>query len=150
MNFALDQGQTPEVAQPIFVLAWMTAHGELRHRLWAVVCERRDMPTQSKRVLVVDNNDEESQVLASMLEHAGYRPTTTWSGLEALRLLKSREFDVVLVSSYLPDLYVGDFFERFNRLPVKPCVIVMQDGQGCVETLMKMKNMIGEGIHSEE
>jgi hypothetical protein len=51
------------------------------------------------------------------------------SGLEALELLESQEFDIVLVSSYLPDLYVGDFFERFNRLPVRPCVIVKQEGQ---------------------
>jgi CheY-like chemotaxis protein len=116
----------------------------------AAFCERRDMPSQSKRVLVVDNNDEESRVLASMLEDAGYRPTTTWSGLEALELLKSREFDIVLVSSYLPDLYVGDFFERFNRLPVQPCVIVMQEGRACADTLMKIKGTIGEENHSEE
>ena len=150
MNFALNQGQRPGVAQPIFAPAWITAHGEPCHRLCAVVCESHDMPTQSKRVLVVDNDDEESQVLASMLEHAGYRPTITWSGLEALKLVKSREFNIVLVSSYLPDLYVGDFFERFNRLPARPCVIVMQEGQTCAETLMKIKDMIGEGIHSEE
>ena len=81
---------------------------------------KRDMPSQSKRVLIVDNDEKESQVLASMLELEGYRPTTTWSGLEALELLKSREFNIVLVSSYLPDLYVGDFFERFNGLPVRP------------------------------
>lgn len=108
------------------------------------------MPPQSKRVLVVDNNDEESQILASMLDHAGYRPTTTWSGLEALKLLKSREFKIVLVSSYLPDLYVGDFFERFNRLPVRPRVIVTQEGQTCADTLMKIKEMIGDETHSEE
>jgi CheY-like chemotaxis protein len=108
------------------------------------------MPSQSKRVLIVDNDEKESQVLASLLEHAGYRPTTTWSGLEALTLLKSREFNIVLVSRYLPDLYVGDFFERFNRLPVQPCVIVIQDDQACADTLMKIKEMIGEGIHSEE
>jgi CheY-like chemotaxis protein len=111
---------------------------------------RCDMPSQSKRVLVVDNNDEESQVLASRLESGGYRPTTTWSGIEALSLLKSREFDIVLVSSYLPDLYVGDFFERFNHLPAHPCMIVMHEGQACADTLMKIKDMIGEGIHSEE
>jgi CheY-like chemotaxis protein len=87
------------------------------------------MPSQSTRVLVVDNNEEESQVLASILERAGYRPTTTWSGLEALELLTSLEFDIVLASSYLPDLYAGDFFERLNHLPVRPCVIVMQEGQ---------------------
>ena len=101
------------------------------------------MASQSKRVLVVDNNDEESQVLASMLERAGYRPTTTWSGLDALELLESQEFDIVLVSSYLPDLYVGDFFDRFNRLPVRPCLIVMKEGQAA-------KSMIGEELDLEE
>ena len=100
---------------------------------------KRDMPSQSKRVLIVDNDEKESQVLASMLELEGYRPTTTWSGLEALELLKSLEFDIVLVSSYLPDLYVEDFFERFNRLPVQPSLIVMQEGQACAATLMKNK-----------
>lgn len=84
------------------------------------------MAFQSNRVLVVDNNEEESHVLASMLEHAGHRPTTTWSGLEAIELLMTREYDVLLVSSYLPDLYVGDFLERFNHLPKRPCLIVMQ------------------------
>jgi CheY-like chemotaxis protein len=108
------------------------------------------MPPQSERVLVVDNNDEESQVLASMLEHAGYHPTTTWSGIEALKLLNSREFNIVLVSSYLPDVYVGEFFERFNRLPARPRVIVMQEGQAGADTLKKIKDMIGDGIHSEE
>lgn len=92
----------------------------------------RDMPSQSKRVLVVDNDEEESQVLASMLECAGHRPTTTWSGLEALEILKTQEFDVLLVSSYLPDLYVGDFLQRFNRLPERPCLIVMRDGPAAV------------------
>jgi hypothetical protein len=101
------------------------------------------MSSQSKRVLVVDNNDEESQVLASLLDDAGYRSTTTWSGLEALELLESQEFDIVLVSSYLPDIYVGDFFERFHRLPVRPCVIVMQEGQA-------VRSMIGKELPFEE
>jgi CheY-like chemotaxis protein len=91
-----------------------------------------DMPFQRKRILIVDNNEGESQVLASMLERADYLPTTTWSGLEALELLKAREFDIALVSSYLPDLYVGDFFEGFEHLAVRPCVIVMQEGQAAV------------------
>ncbi len=104
----------------------------------------------SKQVLIVDNNEEESRTLASMLERAGHTPTTTWSGLEALELLKAREFDLVLVSSYLPDLYVGDFFERFNRLPVQPCAIVLQEGQGRAVSLTKVRSMIEEEIHSEK
>lgn len=108
------------------------------------------MSPTSKQVLIVDNNEAEARTLASMLERTGHHPTTTWSGLEALELLKAREFDLVLVSSYLPDLYVGDFFERFNRLTGHPCAIVMQEGQGRSASLMKVKSMIEEEIHSEK
>ena len=82
--------------------------------------------------------------LGLMLQRAGYDSITTWSGLEALELLKSEEYDILLVSSYLPDVYVGDFFERLNRLPVRPCSIVMQEGCIPAATLQEIKNMAGE------
>jgi DNA-binding NtrC family response regulator len=74
------------------------------------------MPSQSKRVLVVDNNDEESQVLASILDGAGYRPTTTWSGLEALELLESQEFDIVLVEQLFARPLCGGLFRQVQSL----------------------------------
>ncbi len=104
----------------------------------------------SKHVLIIDNNEEESRTLASMLESAGHHPTTTWSGLEALERLRSGAFDLVLVSSYLPDLYIGDFFARFNQLPAPPCSIVMQEGEGRSGSMLKLKSMIGEEIHSKK
>ncbi len=72
--------------------------------------------SRNKRVLIVDNNEEESGRLGVMLQRAGFDSIATWSGLEALELLKSGEYDILLVSSYLPDVYVGDFFERVNRI----------------------------------
>ena len=48
------------------------------------------------------------------------------------------------MSSYLPDVYVGDFFERVNRLPVRPCSIVMQEGWIPAATLLEVKNVIEE------
>ena len=107
------------------------------------------MSSASMQILIVDNNEEESRTLASMLERAGHRPTTTWSGLEALELLKSREFDLALVSNYLPDVYVGDFFERFNRLPAQPRAIVMQEGESRAVSLMRVKDMMGEEVGSK-
>ena len=72
-----------------------------------------------------------------MLQRAGFDSIATWSGLEALELLKSGEYDILLVSSYLPDMYVGDFFERVNRLPVRPCSIVIQEGCTPADTCWK-------------
>lgn len=108
------------------------------------------MSSQSKQILVVDNSDEESRTLATLLERAGHNATTTWSGIEALELLKAQHFDIVLVGSYLPDLYIGDFFERFNRLPVQPCTIVIQDGESRAATMMRLKSAMGEQVHLEK
>jgi CheY-like chemotaxis protein len=98
--------------------------------------------SRNKRVLIVDNNEEESGRLGAMLQRAGYDSIATWSGLEALELMKSEEYDILLVSSYLPDVYVGDFFERLSRLPVRPCSIVMQECCNPAATLQEVKAVV--------
>jgi CheY-like chemotaxis protein len=100
--------------------------------------------SRNKRILIVDNNEEESGRLGVMLQRAGYDSIATWSGLEALELLKSGEYDILLMSSYLPDVYVGDFFERLNRLPVRPCSIVMQEDSTPAATLQEVENVVKE------
>ena len=101
--------------------------------------------SRNKRVLIVDNNEEESGRLGAMLRSAGYDSNATWSGLEALELLKSGEYDILLVSSYLPDVYVGEFFERLGRLPVQPCSIVIQEGGTLTAALQEVKHVVEEG-----
>lgn len=99
---------------------------------------------RNKRVLIVDNNEEESGRLGVVLQRAGFDSIATWSGLEALELLKSAQYDILLVSSHLPDVYVGDFFERVNRLPGRPCSIVMQEGYTPADTLLGVKQAVAE------
>ncbi len=79
-----------------------------------------------KRVLIVDNNEHILWSLQEALEDAGFDTCTTWSGHEGLALLQSKEFDVLLVDDYLPDLHSGDFLNRVGRLPFQPWIVVMQ------------------------
>jgi CheY-like chemotaxis protein len=104
------------------------------------------MVSGNKRILIVDNDEEEACAFVSMLERSGLKPETTWSGLEALELIKSKKFDILLVSNYLPDLYIGEFFERLKALPEQPCSVVIQEDQSRDNTLLKLKSMI-EGEH---
>lgn len=60
--------------------------------------------------------------------HLGAGRLSSHVGSRTLNFCDREKFDIVLASSYLPDLYVGDFFDRFNRLSVHPCAIVMQEG----------------------
>lgn len=79
-----------------------------------------------QRVLIVDNNERILWTFEEMLENAGFDTRTTWSGHEALALLQSEDFDVLLVDDYLPDLHASDFLERVGRLPIQPWIVVMQ------------------------
>jgi len=76
-------------------------------------------------ILIVDNNEQILWKFQEMLENAGFETTTTWSGHEALDLMKSGKFDLVLIDDYLPDLHSHDFLERANHLPVRPRIVVM-------------------------
>jgi len=74
----------------------------------------------------VDNNERILGIFQELLQNEGFDTRTTWSGHEALELLRSEEFDVLLVDDYLPDLHSGDFLCRVGRLPIQPWVVVMQ------------------------
>ena len=100
--------------------------------------------SRNQRILIVDNDEKESNRLEAMVREAGYDTISTWSGLEALELLESQKIDILLVSSYLPDLYIGDFLARVRSLPIQPCSIVMHEGHDAAATLSKVARMIGE------
>src|SRR5271166_5327519 len=78
------------------------------------------------KVLIVDNNQCALEAFEQVLARVGFDTRTTWSGREALDLLGSQEFDVLLVDDYLPDLHASDFLSRVGQLPVQPWIVVMQ------------------------
>jgi CheY-like chemotaxis protein len=82
-----------------------------------------------KKVLIVENNALTLSSLQQAIETAGFDAGTTWSGYEALALLKSRPFDVLLVDDYLPDLHSGDFLSRIGPSPTPTRIVVMQSSE---------------------
>lgn len=60
--------------------------------------------TATKDILCVDDNPRNLFVLSALLRAAGHRTTECASGLEALELLASRRFDLVLLDMVMPDL----------------------------------------------
>ena len=82
-------------------------------------------PNAKVNVLIVDNNDQVLWNFQQLLENTGFNTVATWSGHEALDLLRSGVFDVLLVDDYLPDLHSHDFLEQVNRLAIQPSIVVM-------------------------
>jgi CheY-like chemotaxis protein len=42
--------------------------------------------------------------LEHLLEDEGFDTTTAWTGLDALKALHGKAFDLILMSEYLPDM----------------------------------------------
>jgi len=83
---------------------------------------------KKENILIVDNDDRVLWQFQELLENAGFNTQTTWSGREALALLKNGEFDTLLVDDYLPDLHSHDFLERVSHMPCQPTIVIMHSG----------------------
>jgi CheY-like chemotaxis protein len=58
------------------------------------------MNESKKRVLIVDNNEKVLFTLQRVLENSGFDTYATWSGCEALDLLKTQDFQVLVNDAY--------------------------------------------------
>ena len=79
-----------------------------------------------KRVLVVDDDEHLLIALEALLETEGYDTTTAWSGNEALRLLRSGAFDLVVLDDYLADVTSEEILRHLLKMPGAAPVLVMQ------------------------
>jgi DNA-binding NtrC family response regulator len=83
------------------------------------------MKTSRKKVLIADCHEEVLIALEKMLEDAGFDTTTVWTARDALKLVDSQAFDLVLVNEYLPDAeceYVLKALRKRGRQ--MPCIVM--------------------------
>ena len=57
---------------------------------------------RKKKILIADCYVEVLFALGRTVEDAGFDTTTAWTGRDALGLIESQAFDLVLVNKYLP------------------------------------------------
>jgi CheY-like chemotaxis protein len=65
---------------------------------------REELPDGAASVLIVDDNADSLRALEALLEPLGARIVTAGSGREAIRLLESEQFAVVLLDVQMPGM----------------------------------------------
>ena len=93
------------------------------------------------KILIVDNDQRALEAFEQVLAKVGFETRTTWSGREALDLLGSQQFDVLLVDDYLPDLHASEFLNRVGQLPVQPWIVVMQASMPTTNDLLRYASL---------
>ena len=90
---------------------------------------------QMGRVLVVDDEEDKSELLKMLLERQGFSVTALTSAKAALELVGREDFDVVLSDIQMSEMSGLDLCERL--LGTRPdLVVVMVTGQGSMETVI--------------
>ena len=87
------------------------------------------MKAHRKKILVADCHEDGLIVLEKLLEDAGFDTTTVWTGRDALRLAESNVFDLILLSSYLPDAECEALLNELRKRGECVTCIVMLPGE---------------------
>jgi len=81
-----------------------------------------------KRILIADIDGDFLTRLEVLFEDKGYRTTTAWGGRELLRALQSQQFDLILLSDYLPDIEPDELWRSLRRVAGSTSVALLETG----------------------
>jgi CheY-like chemotaxis protein/anti-sigma regulatory factor (Ser/Thr protein kinase) len=86
------------------------------------VTARSDKPS---RILVVDDDRATRLLLRKQLEAAGFEVSVAGDGLEALKLLRTRKLDLIVLDIWMPKMTGLDLLARLKRRKSRPKAVVM-------------------------
>jgi signal transduction histidine kinase len=86
------------------------------------------IPAGSERILVVEDNDELLDLTSAMLATSGYQVRCARNGSEALRMLQSEEFDLLLSDIVMPNGISGIEVAREARRLNKGIKVLLASG----------------------
>lgn len=88
------------------------------------------MSGRRKEILILDNDESVLIGLERILEDEGFETTTTWDTREALDLLDSREFDLLLVGNHPPDVNGAQVLRQLQyRKILAPRLVLLSAAQ---------------------
>ena len=77
------------------------------------------------RILVVDDDKVTRHLVRSVLTRAGFSTSVAKDGTEALKLLRTRRFDLMVLDVWMPRMSGLDLLERLRARKTRPRVVVL-------------------------
>ncbi len=76
-----------------------------------------------KRILIVDDEPQIGKIFGLKLRLSGYDVISTTSGAEAVELVRTQKFDVMLLDILMPDVTGLDVLDRVRTFSQIPTII---------------------------
>jgi CheY-like chemotaxis protein len=100
------------------------------------------IPAGSERILVVEDNDDLLDLMSTMLTQSGYQVRCARNGAEALRMLQTEEFDLLLSDIVMPNGINGIEVARDARRLNKGIKVLLASGYA--GDVLKRHKAVGE------
>lgn len=84
-------------------------------RKWVLPIRKTVQTSSAPRVLVVDDELSNRDLLSRRLERRGYRTVSASGGAEALLLIQNQDFDLILLDQMMPEMSGLDVLRRVRR-----------------------------------
>lgn len=110
----------------------------------------------SKRILVVEDNPDNSKLVSWILEDEGYTVTCAESGERCLSLLEKGQFDMILMDISLPGISGKEATRRIRQLPhlkTLPIIALTAHASGTEQQNILdsgVDNLLTKPIHDEQ
>ena len=98
--------------------------------------QEQELSERNMRILVVDDEDALCVVLDEFFSRCGNKVKTVNNGSDAINIVKSEEFDLVLCDLAMPDISGYDVVEALNKLEKRPKIGIIT---GCGKKLNSME-----------
>jgi CheY-like chemotaxis protein/anti-sigma regulatory factor (Ser/Thr protein kinase) len=99
------------------------------------------------KILVVDDDRATRHLVKSILTRAGFRTTAAKDGVEALKALRTRRFDLILLDVWMPRMNGLDLLERIRARKTAPRVVVMTSDDAPATLLRAVRQQAFKYVH---
>ena len=89
-----------------------------------------------QRILIVDDDQGTRHLIRAILSRGGYQTAMAKDGADALRILRTKRFDLLLLDVWMPRMTGLDLLERLQRRKSRPRIVIMTSDDA-PETLLK-------------
>jgi CheY-like chemotaxis protein/anti-sigma regulatory factor (Ser/Thr protein kinase) len=99
------------------------------------------------RLLVVDDDRTTRLLLKSLLANAGFTAAVAKDGVEALKLLRTRRFDLMLLDVWMPRMNGIELLEKLHDHKTRPRVVVMTSDDAPATLLKAVRQQAFKYVH---
>ena len=100
-----------------------------------------------KKILVVDDDQSTRHVLRKVLSGAGFSTTVAKDGVDGLKALKSKRFDLLLLDVWMPRMNGLEMLGKLPATKTRPRVVVMTSDEAPQTLLEAVRKQAFKYVH---